>query len=65
MCLRIGSSPISSPTSLFYGFLALQTVGPSQRWDYQYGDQGQCAVIPHIVGLFIHWSTPVHVSSNI
>lgn len=46
MCLRIGSSPISSPTSLFYGFLALQTVGPSQRWDYQYGDQGQCAVIP-------------------
>ena len=45
-CNNSPTSRADCPTTLLYGFLVLQTVGPTQQQDYRYGSQDQCIVSP-------------------
>ena len=47
-CINSPTCRVKSPTSLFQWFLVLQTVGPTQQYDYRYGGQDQRIVSPTI-----------------
>ena len=51
---------IDSPNSLFQVFLVLQTVGPTQQYDYQYSGQEQCRVSPTLC-----WTINTLVKSSV
>ena len=53
-CIDSRTCRIDNPTSLLQRLLVLQTVGPTQQYNYRYGGQEQSAVSPRTIDTLVN-----------